>query len=268
MRQDAVTLQRFYDGPLGRSASRVLAGKLTDLWGDARGLSLLGLGYALPVLEAFRGGPSRVIAAVPHEHGPVSWDHAGRGNASVSVGDMRLPFPDGMFDRVIVLHGLEESGDPRAYLREIWRVTAPEGRIVLAASNRSGVWSRATRTPYGHGRPWSRSQLLNLLSIGLFQVTASTSALYMPPYSSSLFTEAAEGWEAIGRVFLPGLGGVVLVEAVKRLYASTGGGAVAPVTEKIRVVRPLTSNGRESIDAPANTDNSSNETTHSGMRRK
>ena len=264
MRQDAVTLQRFYDGALGRAASRILAGKLTDLWGETRGLSVLGLGYALPVLEPFRGGASRIVAAVPHEHGPVTWDCAGRGNASVSVGDFRLPFPDGMFDRVIILHGLEESGDPRAYLREIWRVTAPEGRIVLATSNRSGWWSRATRTPFGHGRPWSRSQLLNLLSIGLFQVTASTSALYMPPFSSRLFTEAAEGWEAIGRVFLPGLGGVVLVEAVKRLYASTGGGAAAPVTEKIRVARPVTSNRRKSIDAPANTHNSSSETNSPG----
>ena len=50
MRQDAVTLQRFYASPLGLAATRILSGKLTDLWGDARGLSLLGLGYAIPVL--------------------------------------------------------------------------------------------------------------------------------------------------------------------------------------------------------------------------
>ncbi|HAO37753.1 MAG TPA: methyltransferase type 11, partial [Hyphomonas sp.] len=42
MRQDAVTLQRFYASPLGQAATRILSGKLTDLWGDARGLSLLG----------------------------------------------------------------------------------------------------------------------------------------------------------------------------------------------------------------------------------
>ena len=249
MRQDAVTLERFYDAPLGRAAARVLSGRMTDLWGEARGLSMLGLGFAIPVLDAFGEAPSRIVAAVPHEHGAVKWDYSGRGNASVSVTDDRLPFPDGMFDRVIVLHGLEEAGNPRTYLREIWRVTAPEGRIVLAASNRSGLWSRATRTPFGHGRPWSRSQLMNLLSSGLFQVTASTSALYMPPMQASLVTSAAEGWETIGGLFAPGFGGVVLVEAVKRLYASAGGGAAAPVTEKVRISRPVTSQGRESIDA-------------------
>ena len=52
MRQDAVTLQRFYASSLGTAVTRILSGKLTDLWGDARGLSLLGLGYALPVLDA------------------------------------------------------------------------------------------------------------------------------------------------------------------------------------------------------------------------
>ncbi|MCA8900932.1 MAG: methyltransferase domain-containing protein [Hyphomonas sp.] len=245
MRQDAVTLERFYAAPLGMAASRVIAGKLTDLWGDARGLSMLGLGFAIPVLDAFIDGPARMVAAVPAEHGPVLWDYSGRGNASVSVADDRLPFPDGMFDRVIVLHGLEEAGNPRTYLREIWRVTAPEGRIVLAASNRGGLWSRATRTPFGHGRPWTRAQLMNLLSSGLFQVTASTSALYMPPLSAGLVTSAAEGWETIGRLVAPGLGGVVLVEAVKRLYASPGGGAVAPVTEKVRLARPAASQRRE-----------------------
>ena len=245
MRQDAVTLQRFYAAPLGQAVTRILSAKLTDLWGDARGLSMLGLGYALPVLEAFGSSPSRVVAGVPYDHGPVAWDYSGRGNAAVTVGDLRLPFPDGMFDRVIVLHGLEETGNPRIYLRELWRITAPEGRIVLAASNRSGLWSRATRTPFGQGRPWTRAQLMNLLSIGLFQVTASTSALYMPPVSTGLVTSAAEGWEIMGRFFAPGLGGVVLVEAVKRLYASPGGGAVAPVTEKVRIARPVATNQRE-----------------------
>ena len=59
MRQDAVTLERFYSAPLGQAATRILSGKLTDLWGEARGLSLLGLGFAIPVLDAFGdgGGP-------------------------------------------------------------------------------------------------------------------------------------------------------------------------------------------------------------------
>ncbi len=241
MRQDAVSLERFYAAPLGRAAASILAGKVTDLWGDARGLSLLGLGYALPVLDAFGAGPARIIAGVPYEHGAAPWAASARGNASVAIGDLRLPFADGQFDRVLVLHGLEETSEPAAYLREIWRVTAPEGRVVLAAANRIGLWSRATETPFGNGRPWTRAQLIRLLTSGLFQVTASTSAVYMPPVNIALVTSAAEGWEMLGRVVAPGLGGVVLVEAVKRLYIPPPGGNRAPVTERFRGLKPATS---------------------------
>ena len=82
-------------------------------------------------------------------------------------------------------------------------------------------------------------------AIGLFQVTASSSALYMPPLSTGIVTAAAEGWDAIGRLITPGLGGVVMVEAVKRLYASPGGGAVAPVVDRVRLAKPVRSSGRE-----------------------
>jgi SAM-dependent methyltransferase len=245
MRQDAVSIERFYASPLGEAASRILSGKLADLWGDARGLSVLGLGYALPIVGAFGTEPARIACAVPHEHGPVYWNYSGRGNSAVSVDDPRLPFPDGLFDRVVVLHGLEEAADSRVYLREIWRVTAPEGRIVLAAANRRGFWARATQTPFGYGRPWSRSQLTSLLSGGLFHVTASTGALYMPPVAIGLVSSAAEGWEAIGRYILPGLSGVILVEAVKRLYAPPGGGAGAPVTERLTIARPARATRRD-----------------------
>lgn len=245
MRQDAVSIQRFYDSSLGRAAARVLSGKLYDLWGHPTGQSMLGVGYALPILEEFTGHTSHLVAAVHADHGPVSWNPNGRGNAAVTVGEDRLPFIDGQFDRVIVLHGLEECANPRTFLRELWRITAPEGRIVLSASNRSGLWARATKTPFGHGRPWSRPQLINLLSGGLFQVTASTSSLFMPPIQSPIVAAGAEGWETLGRYLLPGLGGVILVEAVKRLYADPGGGAVAPALEKARVVRPVSTRTRE-----------------------
>lgn len=242
MRQDVISLERFYASRLGQAASGILRGKVIDLWEDARGLDMLGLGYALPMLEAFRARPGRLVAAIPHEHGPAHWDPEGRGNATVAVGDLRLPFADGQFDRIVVLHGLEETSDPRAYLREIWRITAPEGRIVITATNRLGLWSRATQTPFGQGRPWTRGQLTQLLSSGLFQVTASSSALYMPPVGWPIVSSAAEGWEVLGRTLSPGLGGVVLVEAVKRLTIPPRGGNLAPVTERRRAYRPASAN--------------------------
>lgn len=248
MRQDIVSIRRFYETSLGKAAAQRIGVKLSDLWGDnIKSLSVLGLGYTQPVLDAMGDGPHRRISAVPRECGIGEWKPTVRGNAHVSVDELRLPFADGQFERVVVLHGLEECADPRAFLREIWRVASPEGRVVLIAPNRAGIWSRATRTPFGHGRPWSRPQLIELLSNGMFQVTASAHILYMPPINSALITSAAESWDTVGRWTLPGFGGVVMVEAVKRLFARPGSGLKSPSLELVKprpAIRPASRSQR------------------------
>ncbi|MCI4645733.1 MAG: methyltransferase domain-containing protein [Hyphomonadaceae bacterium] len=229
MRQDSVSIERFYASALGRAAAWALASRVTDLWQSVDQMNLLGLGYPLPLLESFADGAKAVAAAFPDTTGHVRWDGTGRGNCTLSAPEARLPFPDGVFDRALVLHALEEAENPRAVCRDLWRVMAPEGRIVVAVANRRGLWARAERTPFGHGRPWTLRQLSGLLSDCAFQVTASTHTLFMPPIPLSLVTAGVHGWERAGRWVAPGLGGVVLVEAVKRLYIEPGGGAVATV---------------------------------------
>ena len=244
MRQDAVSIDRFYAAPIGQAAARMVGTKIYDIWGDCAELSLLGLGFAQPVLSPFGGHARRCIAATPRDCGRTLWhaDGTARGNQTVSVDEYRLPFASGTFDRIILLHALEEAADPRALMREVWRVAAPEGRIIVAAANRRSLWAQAEATPFGHGRPWTRRQLVGFLSDGLFQVTASTYALHMPPLDWRLITSASDGWERIGHLLARGLGGVVLVEAVKRLYAETGSAAVAPVfVAKPARARPGTS---------------------------
>ncbi len=43
----------------------------------------------------------------------------------------RLPFGDGAFGRVIVVDAYHHLGDQQASLRELWRVLAPGGRLVI-----------------------------------------------------------------------------------------------------------------------------------------
>ncbi len=245
MRQDSVSVSRFYSSRLGQAAGEVLAGRVVDLWGHSRGLSMLGYGFARPLLAPFAGEASRIVAAVPELAGHVLWDACGRGNCTVMVPELRLPFADGLFDRAVLLHALEETVDPRQLCREIWRVMAPEGRIIIAATNRRGVWASAERTPFGHGRPWTKRQLATLLSDCAFQVTASTHALFMPPIGHGVIASGADVWERVGHFAAPGLGGVVLVEAVKRLYIRPGSGAVAPVTYAEKSRRPVGALPRE-----------------------
>lgn len=247
MRQDAETLKKFYASPLGQATGRLLSERVAALWPNAQNMSMLGYGYALPVLEGRCGGARRVIAAMPEQQGTVEWSFNGHGNTSVQTPEHRLPFEDQQFDRAIILHGLEEAGDVRALLREIWRVTAEEGRILIVAANRRGLWARIDNTPFGEGRPWTRGQLAALLETNLFQVTAWAHALYMPPMRSKLVAAGADTWERTGETLFAPFGGVVMVEAVKRLYIEPKGSATAPITQKAPA-RPVPSQRGQGVE--------------------
>jgi hypothetical protein len=83
------------------------------------------------------------------------------------------------------------------------------------------LWAQADATPFGHGRPFSRTQLATLLADAMFEPLASARALYAPPSSWPPSVRAAEAFERVGEVVWPAQGGLVLMEAVKRLYAAT-----------------------------------------------
>ena len=163
---------------------------------------------------------------MPAAQGALTWAATARGISTVLAEEGEVPFKDGVFTRVVMLHGLEESPAPSALLREIWRVMVPEGRLIVIAANRLGLWARAESTPFGHGRPWTRGQLTRLLTEAMFQTTAWTHGLHMPPTGWGPILALADGWERTGEVVSRIMGGVVLVEAKKRLYADTGGRAI------------------------------------------
>ncbi|NQY38559.1 MAG: class I SAM-dependent methyltransferase [Henriciella sp.] len=237
MRQPAATLEAFYATRLGQCAARLMSERMTDLWGTCEGQRVLGIGYPSPLLPLWQSDAASCIGAVPEEIGEVR-QASPKGQTLCLAPEQRLPFPEGLFDRVFLLHALEEADSPRQLLREAWRVLAPEGRIVVAVTNRRSMWSLVDSKPFGHGRPWTRSQLVRFLNDSLFQVTASTTAVHMPPLDWRLITAASKSWERAGELALPGLGGVVLVEAVKRLYSKPSGSAAAPVTKAAKAGRP------------------------------
>lgn len=215
MRRGIDELRRFYGEPAGALVRRLLARRLADAWGEADNCDVLGIGYATPWLDAFVGA-RRVIAAMPAGQGAEQWPVAGK-NRTLLVDDRRLPFPAGSFDRVLLIHALEEADDPSALLTEAVRAMAPAGRIILATAARGGLWARAEATPFGHGRPFTRGQLERLVrEVGL-EPTAWSQTLYAPPWGPLL--PMADGLEQIGRRLIPGAAGVILLEATRHAYA-------------------------------------------------
>ena len=228
MRRDVLDLRQFYASRLGQAAREMTARKVTETWGDTRNLDILGLGYATPFLGTMRSGARRVVAAMPAQQGVEVWPYRAP-NLSALTGEDSLPFRNALFDRILAVHALEESPDPLALLREVWRVLAPSGRVVVVVAARNGVWANAESTPFGHGRPYSRGQLAELLREAELEPSGWTRALYLPPVA--WMAGWAEGFEQAGSRLWPGFAGLMLMEAVKQTFA------VKP--RALRVRRPV-----------------------------
>lgn len=237
MHLDVVDLRAFYyRSALGRAAQRVLRKELVELWPDARAQTVVGFGFAVPLLRPFLTDARRVIGLMPGPQGVMPWP-AGLPNVSVLCEDTLWPLEAGSVDRLVVMHGLETSDHPAALLEECYRVLGPGGRAVFIVPNRSGLWSRSDATPFGFGRPYSMGQLEDQLRAHGFRPVIARSALFQPPTVKRFWRRAAPVMERVGR-HLPvfAAGGVLIVEAVKHPPAPTRPGLAERVRRPLRVL--------------------------------
>ena len=159
MHLDVLDLRNFYyRTQLGRVAQRAIREQVVALWPDVKGQTVAGYGFAVPLLRPYLEQARRVIGLMPGPQGVMPWP-AGCDNVSVLCEETAWPIDTGMVDRLVLLHGLETSDSATALLDECWRVLGPGGRALFIVPNRSGLWSRSDKTPFGFGRPYSMSQL-------------------------------------------------------------------------------------------------------------
>jgi len=217
MHVDIVELRAFYATMLGRLAERSIASALEPVWAQIPNERLVGLGYAIPWLDRCTEGADRVFAFMPATQGAVRWPTEGP-SATTLVFDEELPLPDSSVDRILMVHALEHSENPQETLQEMWRVLAPNGRIIIVVPNRRGVWSRFEHTPFGTGRPFSRSQLNTLLRAANFTPGPTSEALFFAPSKRRFVLRLYKIAEKLGRRFWPIFAGAIIVEAQKRLY--------------------------------------------------
>ena len=221
MATDAHAAAEFYASAQGAVVARLLRARLLRFWpvAEARGTSILGLGYAAPYLRLWREEAARCIAALPAQIGAAAWPAAAPG-LSCTVEEEDLPFADLSFDRVLLVHGLEAAENARRLLREVWRVLKDDGRLLVVAPNRVGLWAHVETTPFGQGQPYSQGQIGRLLAASLFHVTRRDTALYLPPARLRLLLRIAPLIERVGHRVAPGFAGLTLSEAVKDVYAA------------------------------------------------
>ncbi|RFP90132.1 class I SAM-dependent methyltransferase [Rhodobacteraceae bacterium 63075] len=220
MHLDVKDLRNFYyRSQLGRAAQKVIREQLLDIWPEAQGQTVLGFGFAAPLLRPYLKEAKRVTCLMPAPQGVMPWP-AGKPNVSVLCEETHWPIETGHVDKLVVMHGLETSEWPGAVLEEAYRVLGPGGRALFIVSNRAGLWSRNDRTPFGYGRPYTLGQLDQQLKLWGFKTERSRTALYQPPSNRRFWRKTAGFWERLGgSVSFIGAGGIVMVEATKQIPA-------------------------------------------------
>lgn len=240
MHLDVLALKNFYyRSSLGRSVQRELRGRMADIWTDAPDMTVVGFGFAVPLLRPFMKKSRRVIALMPGPQGVMPWP-AGEANHAVLCEETLWPMQAGQVDRLVVMHGLETSEHPTALLEECWRVLAPSGRAIFIVPNRGGLWSRSDRTPFGFGRPYTLGQLESQLAKHRFVPERTAAALYQPSSEARFWRKTAGIWERLGRT-LPAViaGGVLMVEVSKQVAAPTRPGLPVAVKKPLDVLDGL-----------------------------
>jgi SAM-dependent methyltransferase len=216
---DAPKLADFYESPMGHVVRRTVLKRARTMWPARKISNALGFGFAVPYLRPLLDEAERVIAFMPMQQGMVAWPP---GKPLTVLGEeFALPFPDEAFDFVFMIHGLESAEAVRPLMRQVWRVMAPEGRLVIVAPNRTSLWSQFERSPFAYGRPYSRGQLDGLLHESMFTPDRWDSALFFPPARTRRYVGTGQGWESLGRRMWPRFAGVHLVAATKTLFAAT-----------------------------------------------
>lgn len=218
MYTDIVDLREFYETALGQMARRMIRRRIRTIWPNLRGQIVLGVGYTTPYLRPFQEEADRVMAVMPASQGVSFWPQEGPGLVALAD-EANLPFGDMTVDRVLLVHGLEGTEQLRPMMREIWRILAGGGRVLVVVPNRRGLWARADWTPFGHGFPYSASQLKQMLRDTMFVPERTSHALFMPPLRSRFLLKTAPAWEEVGGRWFKAFAGVTMIEASKQILA-------------------------------------------------
>jgi SAM-dependent methyltransferase len=242
MHLDVQDLRNFYyRSALGRAAQMHVRRQMLKLWPEAHGQTVAGFGFAVPLLRPYLGDARRVIGLMPSQQGVMPWP-AGMANISVLCEETLWPIETGHVDKLILLHGLEPSEQPSALLEECFRVLGPGGKALFIVPHRSGLWSRSDSTPFGYGRPYSQGQLEAQLRRHSFAPERHFHTLFQPPSHRRFWRTTGAFWEKLGGRFSVVLsGGVLMVEASKRVQAPSGPGVRVTGRAGLKVLEGLTS---------------------------
>ena len=213
-----IALGPWLTSPAGIYARRWEEARLALLTADIFGFNAMQIG--LPEIDGLAASrmPHRWIAhtSVPREN---------KLQAVVLHDFAELPFATQSLDLVVLPHVLEFAQEPHQILREVERVLIPEGQIIVTGFNPASLWgarqaaSRLVSRPFlpQSGELISVPRLKDWLKLLNMEVHPGHFGCYAPPCDTERWLQRFDFLERGGVRWWPFLGGVYIVQAIKRV---------------------------------------------------
>ena len=130
-----------------------------------------------------------------------------------------LPFREATFDLVVCVHALERAGEAAQFFSEIFRVLAPEGRLVLLGLNPWGPWwlrQRESFEKFGDFKPLTIAQIKKYVMPHAV-IDRGRFGVYCPSFSDDPHRLARWAWcEKAGDRWWPAMANGFMLSAVKK----------------------------------------------------
>jgi SAM-dependent methyltransferase len=182
------------------------------------GYHLVQIGSPCADFQPLRQSPARNRVRVHSEAGP---------GIDIQADHRYLPLASDSIDGVILPHTLDFSADPHQLVREVERVLIPEGKVLLSGFNPWSQWGigRLFRRRSGQ-MPWcshffSLKRVQDWFTLMGFDLEEVTYLHYRPPLHNQTVMQRLAFMEGLGRRAWPMLGGVYVLQAVKRTATMT-----------------------------------------------
>ncbi len=215
--KNARKIKDFYETELGKIVQGNIASFIKEIWPSAENhlaqhQTILGFGNAAPYLSVFNKN-NLIFNLIINEHLSTK----SRGEISLDA-EAKIPLAEDSIDKVIVIHCLEFQEDFENILKEIWHVLKPSGKVIFIIPNKNSLWSKLNFSPFFQGKSFSHIKIQKSISEYMFSILQIESTLHFFPNLYKIFPRILIKTDKISSKFC--LGGVILLEAEKRLISS------------------------------------------------
>lgn len=212
-------VENWFDSRLGQALLRQEQACLQQKASSIFGYHVVQIGLPSPHFDLLKECPARNRVLLDSEA-----THPG---IDIRADPRFLPLASDSIDGVILPHTLDFSSDPHQLVREVERILIPEGKVLLCGFNPWSQWGVARLFRRRAGKmPWcshffSPKRVQDWFSLLGFDLEEVVYLHYRPPMHNQMVMQKLGFMEGIGRRVWPMLGGVYVMQAVKRTATMT-----------------------------------------------